>query len=179
MALLKIARMGHPVLRQTAQQVGDVTEPEIQRLIDDMQDTLVDANGVGLAAPQVHAPVRCLVYRSLDSDGAGRAAIRTLINPVLTVMDDTVDVAWEGCLSIPELRGAVPRWRGLRVKALDRRGDSLDFRVDGFAARVIQHETDHLNGVLYIDRMTDLSMLAFESEMHHFLSEEPDESDSD
>jgi peptide deformylase len=159
MAILKIARMGHPVLLRRADPVPDPAAPEIRRLVADMAETMEDAGGLGLAAPQVHVPLRLFVWRG----GAGN--IIALINPELEFVGEEMEEAWEGCLSIPGLRGNVPRHARLRFRGLDIEGRPVDGEAAGLAARVMQHETDHLDGVMYPMRMTDLSQLGFTEEL--------------
>jgi peptide deformylase len=159
MAILKIARMGHPVLLRRAEEVKDPTSPEIHRLIADMAETMEDASGLGLAAPQVHVPLRIFVWRT----AAG--GISALLNPELTPVGEETESAWEGCLSIPGLRGCVTRPARVRFRGLDMEGESVEGEAAGLAARVMQHETDHLDGVLYPMRMTDLSLLGFTEEL--------------
>ncbi|MDB5317614.1 MAG: def [Rhodospirillales bacterium] len=159
MALLKIARLGHPVLLGRAAEVEDATAPEIQRLIADMAETMVDAGGIGIAAPQVHVPLRLFLFRS------GPGAPSVLINPEIEAIGDEADTAWEGCLSIPGLRGAVPRASRVRFTGLDETGARIEGEAEGMAARVIQHENDHLDGVLYLSRMPDMALLGFTEEL--------------
>ena len=154
MAILKIARMGHPVLLRRADPVPDATAPEMRRLVADMTETMLDANGLGLAAPQVHVPLRLFVMR----DGG---AVIALFNPDYEALDDVREPGWEGCLSIPGLRGEVPRAPRIAWRALDAAGRSIRGTAEGLAARVIQHEADHLDGILYPMRMPDLSRLGF------------------
>lgn len=158
MPILKIARMGHPVLLREAEPVDDPTHPEIQRLIADMAETMQDAAGIGLAAPQVHVPLRLFVWR----DTAG---VSVLVNPELDPAGDETESAWEGCLSIPGLRGCVTRPRRIRYRGLDAEGNPVSGEVEGLTARVMQHETDHLDGVLYPMRMEDLSLFGFTEEL--------------
>lgn len=158
MAILKIARMGHPVLLGEAEPVPDPTAPEMRRLVRDMAETLADAGGVGLAAPQVHVPLRLFLWR----DGP---ALNVLFNPELTPLDDTMELGWEGCLSIPGLRGQVPRFARVGWSGQDAEGNHVAGEAEGFAARVLQHENDHLNGIFYLMRMEDLSMLGFTEEL--------------
>ncbi|KAA0681021.1 peptide deformylase [Roseomonas genomospecies 6] len=168
MALLKIARMGHPVLRKVAAPVPDPTAPEIRRLASDMIDTMLDAPGVGLAAPQVHESLRMIVFRVPGERSGGESVGPTvLINPVVEPLGDALVTGLEGCLSIPELRGIVPRFVRIRYRGVGLDGEPIEREAEGFHARVIQHECDHLDGVLYIDRMTDLRYLAFKDEAHH------------
>lgn len=158
MAILKIARMGHPVLLGEAEPVPDPTAPEMRRLVRDMAETLADAGGVGLAAPQVHVPLRLFLWR----DGP---ALNVLFNPELAPLDDAMELGWEGCLSIPGLRGQVPRFARVAWSGQDAQGNHVTGEAEGFAARVLQHENDHLNGIFYLMRMEDLSMLGFTEEL--------------
>ncbi|HUZ73153.1 MAG TPA: peptide deformylase [Stellaceae bacterium] len=169
MAILKIARMGHPVLRRKAEPVADPTAPEIRRLVADMVETLVDIGGAGLAAPQVHVPLRVVIFRVPEERVSGRPedapqALLTLINPVVEPMGEARELGWEGCLSVPGLRGAVPRFARIRYQGATPEGGSVLRIVEGFHARVVQHECDHLDGILYPQRMTDLSLLVFNEE---------------
>jgi peptide deformylase len=158
MAILKIARMGHPVLLGTADPVPDPTAPEMRRLVRDMAETLADAGGIGLAAPQVHVPLRLFLWR----DGQ---ALRALFNPVLTPLDAAQELGWEGCLSIPGLRGQVPRFARVAWSGQDETGAPVAGEAEGLAARVLQHENDHLDGLFYLMRMEDLAMLGFTEEL--------------
>lgn len=158
MAILKIARMGHPVLLRRADPIDDPTSPEIRRLIADMAETMQDASGIGLAAPQVHVPLRLFVWW----DGQQVAA---LINPELTALGEETETAWEGCLSIPGLRGAVRRPRRIGFRGLDATGAPVAGEAEGLAARVMQHEMDHLDGLLYPMRMEDFSLFGFTEEL--------------
>lgn len=170
MAILKIARMGHPVLRQPTTAVADPSDPEVQRLIADMKDTLADAEGVGLAAPQVYASVAVMMFFVPPSRIEGDAVedsvpLTVLINPEIEPVDDEQVGGWEGCLSIPGLQGYVPRWHRIRYRGLDASGAPIEREADGFHARVVQHEYDHLQGVLYPERMTDMTRLGFAEEL--------------
>ena len=180
MAILKIARMGHPVLATLARVVSDPKAPEIRRLVNDMVETMMDANGAGLAAPQVHVPLRVVVFqapaeRTSDPGPAGEEAfdhaapLTVLINPEIALMDHAVEGGWEGCLSVPGLRGWVERPAHIRYRGFGLDGKMLERTARGFHARVVQHECDHLDGRLYPGRMKDLSRLVFESEIRHFL----------
>jgi peptide deformylase len=169
MAILKIARMGHPVLRRVADRVADPTAPEIRRLIEDMVETLEDIGGAGLAAPQVHVPLRVVIFRVPEERVTGASddepqALAALINPVIEPVGDARVLGWEGCLSVPGLRGAVPRLHRIRYRAATPDGGTIDRTVEGFHARVVQHECDHLDGILYPQRMTDLRLLMFNEE---------------
>lgn len=169
MAILKIARMGHPVLRRRAEEVADPRAPEIKRLIADMIETMEDAEGVGLAAPQVHVPLRVIVFhvpqeRVAEEDSAPEP-VKALINPVIEPAGDERNVSLEGCLSIPGLVGRVPRLKRIRYRGLDVDGRAVERSAEGFHARVVQHECDHIDGLLYPTRMEDLSTLTFTSEL--------------
>jgi peptide deformylase len=172
MAILKVARLGHPVVRAGSREVAPaaVTSPEIQRLIDDMIETMHEYQGVGLAAPQVHVGLRLAVVEVPPSDERARAAVplTVLVNPRLIPLGDERVPGWEGCLSIPDLRGIVPRHDRVRMEALDRTGAPFRLEVDGFFARVLQHECDHLDGAVYIDRMAGLRSLTFGHEFQRF-----------
>jgi len=160
MAILKIARMGHPVLLREAEPVSDPTAPEIRRLVADMAETMRDAQGIGLAAPQVHVPLRLFVWRGGDGTG-----VSVLANPEIEPVGEETEAAWEGCLSIPGIRGCVTRPRRVRFRGLDGEGRPVEGEAEGMAARVIQHETDHLDGVLYTMRMEDFALFGFTDEL--------------
>jgi peptide deformylase len=175
MSILKIARMGHPVLRLKARALdrAEVKSAPVQKLIDDMIDTMFEYHGVGLAAPQVHEGVRIFVASlSQDDDAAPDEASDpepvVLINPEITVAETEIVEEWEGCLSIPDIRGRVPRARGIKVRALNRKGERIELRAKDFSARVIQHEYDHLDGVLFFDRMRSLDSLTFLDEYSRY-----------
>ena len=171
MAILKVARLGHPVLRIKAPALerAAIKSAAVQKLIDDMMDTMAEYHGVGLAAPQVHEGLRVFVA-ALDAkeDGEGDEEPLAIINPEITVVGSEVTEDWEGCLSIPDIRGRVPRAREIRVRAFDRRGDRIELHAHDFPARVIQHETDHLDGVLFFDRMTSFETLTFLDEYSRY-----------
>ena len=168
MTLRKIALLGQPVLLARAKPVADLADPEVQRLIDDMLATMADADGIGLAAPQVHEPLRIVVALELrDRAEREHAVAHVLVNPELTPLGEASELAFEGCLSIPSLRGRVPRHAGCGYRALDRRGREITGVATGLFARVLQHEVDHLDGILYPMRMADLRELAFTSELRH------------
>ncbi len=167
--ILKVARMGHPVLRQTAEPVPpeQITSPEIQQFIDDLIDTMYDYDGTGLAAPQVHISQQIVVLEVAPNPRYPHAPaipLTTYINPEITPLTEEMDEDWEGCLSVPGLRGRVPRYTRIRLRAYDREGKRVDFVAEGFHARVIQHECDHLWGKLYIDRVRDTTSLTLTEE---------------
>jgi peptide deformylase len=165
MSILKVARIGHPVVRAVANEVPRkaIREPFFQKLIDDMRETMYEYEGVGLAAPQVHESLRLAVLEVPGSDDRAREEVpfTVLINPVVTPLGEEVELGWEGCLSIPDLRGAVPRFAKVKLEALDREGKRYELEASGFFARVIQHECDHLEGSVYLDRMPDMRTLTF------------------
>lgn len=165
MAILKVARLGHPVLRLVADPVSvrDIARAETQRFIDDMVETMHEYDGVGLAAPQVHVS-RQIAVIEVDSHtrypDMSPIPLMVIINPVLTPVGDERGDDWEGCLSIPDFRGITPRYTTVRLDAHGRRGERIELTAKDFFARVLQHETDHLNGKVYVDRMRDLSTLS-------------------
>ena len=166
MAILKIARMGHPVLRSAAQPVEDPTSPEIRRLVADMQETLRDAGGVGLAAPQVYVPLRIVIFFAPPDRNNGVAVpMTTLINPVIEAIGDDLADQVEGCLSLPGMAGKVRRPAAIRYRGVDLDNAPVDVQAEGFHARVVQHEVDHLDGILYPMRMTDLTTFGFVEEL--------------
>ena len=173
MAILKIAKMGHPVLRERAREVDDPTAPEIRGLVADMVDTLVDANGRGLAAPQVHVPLRVVVF--VTPEDPEHRGVTAIVNPVVEFLTEETAEGWEGCLSVPGLRGLVPRRTRLRYTGVSPAGEPIDRTVEAFHAIVVQHEFDHLDGILYPQRMTDLTRLVFDSEMRWFAPHPDDE----
>jgi len=169
MALLKIARMGHPVLRDRAQPIDDPTAPWVHRLVEDMVETMQDAGGTGLAAPQVHASHRLVVFfvgpeRLTDLPGDDAQDLTVLINPVIEPIGNERTFGWEGCLSVPGLRGVVPRHLRIRYRGLGLDGQPIERDAAGFHARVVQHECDHLDGILYPQRITDHRLLMFTEE---------------
>ena len=171
MSILKIARMGHPVLLRPCQPVADPGAPEIRRLAADMIETMEDAPGVGLAAPQVYQPLRLFVFR-VPGGRAGRDPLDTevaptvLINPTVELIGEERILGWEGCLSIPDLRAAVPRAARIRYSGVDCDGKVIEREASGFHARVVQHEYDHLDGILYTMRMTDFRHFGFTEELN-------------
>jgi peptide deformylase len=166
MAILKIARMGHPVLMTPAREVADPTDPAVHALINDMVETMLDAPGIGLAAPQVHVPARIVVFLVPEGRGGAEGVpLTALINPVIEPVSDELVEGMEGCLSLPEMAGTVPRHAHIRYRAQNPDGSTFEREARGFHARVVQHECDHLDGILYPMRMTDLSKLGYADEM--------------
>jgi len=173
MAILKIARMGHPVLTSRAEAITDPTAPEVLALVQHMIETMSDAGGLGLAAPQVHVPARLVIFHAPgardddDDDETGWGELTVLVNPEVEPLGAETSEGWEGCLSLPGLRGLVPRHDRVRYRGATPEGAVIERVAEGLHARVVQHECDHLDGILYPMRMTDLSKLIFESEMRH------------
>ena len=173
MAILKVARLGHPVLRRVAE---PVTERELQsdltaRFIDDMIETMKEYDGVGLAADQVHVSKQIAVLEVADNPRypeKSKVPLTVLINPTVSPLGDEMQDDWEGCLSIPDMRGLVPRFKSIKVEALDPHGTPVEFVATEFHARVIQHEWDHLNGKVYLDRMRDLTSLTYLTEFARY-----------
>jgi len=180
MAILKIRRMGDPVLAQVAAPVPDPGDPAIATLIADMLETMIDADGAGLAAPQVGVPLRVVVFQAPAARSTGpedgeeafdhAAPLTVLINPAVSMLEGPEESGWEGCLSVPGLRGKVPRASHIRYTGLTPDGTVIVREARGFHARVVQHECDHLDGVLYPQRMRDLKELIFESEWRRHLA---------
>jgi peptide deformylase len=168
MALIPILRLGHPSLRTPAQPMPKerIADPEIQELIDNMVESMRDEHGVGLAAPQVGVGMQLFIY---EAPGPPAIPLTVVINPLVTPQAREMSYDWEGCLSIPDLRGLVPRHPKVRVQGLDREGKPLNFTATGFEARIVQHEYDHLNGVVFLDRMRDFKTLAFFEEWETYL----------
>ena len=171
MSILKVARMGHPVLRTKTRPLdrSDLRKAATQKLIDDMIDTMLEYHGVGLAAPQVHEELRLFVAL-LDATETGESESEpaVIVNPEISATGSEIVEGWEGCLSIPDIRGRVSRVRDIRVRALNRRGDPIELELHGFPARVIQHEADHLDGVLFFDRMRSFESLTFLDEYSRY-----------
>ena len=173
MAILKVARLGHPVLRQVAEpiDVEDIHSPETQRLVEDLIETMREYNGAGLAATQVHVPKQVCVIEVKDNPrypDAEAIPLTVLINPVVTPLTAEMEEGWEGCLSVPDMRGVVPRYTTVRLEAYDREGNRIDVVAKEFFARVLQHEIDHLRGLVYLDRMKDLSTLTHLAEWNKY-----------
>jgi peptide deformylase len=183
MAILKVARMGHPILRAKALPVppDQIPAAPIQRLIDDMFETMREYSGIGLAGPQVHQGVRIFVA-GLREGGIGPAVedddempLMAVINPQVTLIGEPDHQGWEGCLSIPDIRGLVPRAPSVRLEGFDRTGKRISFTAKGLPARVIQHENDHLDGVLFFDRMATFESLTFMDEYRRYWTAEDSE----
>lgn len=164
MAIKTILRMGDARLTQRSRPVGSIGSDDLRNLIEDMFDTMQAQNGVGLAAPQIGVDLRVIIFgvqKSARYPDAEEVPKTVLVNPVIMVMDDTIDEAWEGCLSLPGLRGSIPRFRNIRYHGYDEQGTFIDRVVSGFHARVVQHECDHLDGILYPMRIRDMSRFGY------------------
>lgn len=173
MSILKVTRLGHPVLRKVTESVllRELESPATQKFIDDMIETMKEYDGVGLAADQVYESKQIAVLEVADNPrypNKSKVPLTILVNPRITPLSEEIEDDWEGCLSIPDLRGMVPRHKSIRVQALDRDGKEIEFIANDFHARVIQHEFDHLNGKVYLDRMRDFSTLSFLQEFTRY-----------
>jgi peptide deformylase len=167
--------MGHPVLRARGRQLekSDLRNPLVQKLIDDMIETMHEYNGVGLAAPQVHASIRLFVGL-LEEEPDSKTSATVVINPEIVPNSQTRQEGWEGCLSIPDIRGMVPRFTDVTMRGLDRDGRPIELRLRDFAARIAQHETDHLDGILFFDRMASMQSLTYLEEYSRFHAKDDD-----
>ena len=170
MAILKIARMGHPVLRVKARDVEDPSSPRALQLVEDLVETMIDADGTGLAAPQVHVPLRVVIFQvtaGRDEDEEVEVPLTVLVNPVIEELETEKTYDWEACLSVPGLTGMVPRSSKIRYRGVTPDGTKIERTAEGFHARVVQHECDHLDGVLFPQRMDDVSLLMFREELRN------------
>ncbi len=177
MSILKVAHLGNPILRKVAEPVPpqDIGTPQVQRLVDDLIETMLEYDGAGLAAPQVHVLQQIVVFEVEDNPRypeAGAIPLTVLINPKITPLTQHMDEDWEGCLSVPELRGKVPRCTQVRIEAYDRAGKKLNYLAKDFHARVAQHECDHLLGKIFVDRMRSLESLAFLPEFQRYVAKD-------
>ena len=191
MSILKVARMGHPVLRAKARAVepAEIATQAFQKLIDDMFETMREYSGIGLAAPQIHESVRLFVAglrpsrltgeMSDDNEMPFVAIINPEITPVAAPGAETIEIVddWEGCLSIPDIRGRVPRPKAIKVRAFNREGKRVEMQASGLPARVIMHETDHLDGVLFFDRMKSLDTLTYLDEYGRYWRDEDEDAE--
>ena len=176
MSILKVAHMGHPALRTKARAIdhADIKSAIVQKLIDDMMETMTEYHGVGLAAPQIHEGLRLFVA-ALEMPADDRDAPSepvAIINPEVTPIGSDIVEDWEGCLSIPDIRGRVPRAREIKVLGFNRFGERIELRAHDYPARVIQHETDHLDGILFFDRMKSFESLTFLAEYARYWAKE-------
>ena len=168
MSVREVLRMGHPVLRERAKPVEKLATPELRQLIQDMKDTMASLDGAGLAAPQIGVGQRVVIFgveQNPRYPDAEEVPFTVLVNPKITLLTREVEEGWEGCLSVPGMRGIVPRYTKLRYTGFDPEGNPIEREAEGFHARVVQHECDHLDGILYPQRMTDLSKFGFTKEL--------------
>jgi peptide deformylase len=168
MTVREVLRMGHPVLRERAKPVEKLGTAELRALVEDMKETMAAKNGAGLAAPQIGVGQRVVIFgvdRNPRYPDAEEVPFTVLVNPKLVILTREVEEDWEGCLSVPGMRGVVPRYKKLRYTGFDHEGNPIDRVAEGFHARVVQHECDHLDGILYPQRMTDLSKFGFNEEL--------------
>jgi peptide deformylase len=164
----EVLRMGHPVLRQRARPVEQLGTPELHALVQDMKDTMAAMNGAGLAAPQIGVSQRIVIFGVQQNPrypDAEEVPFTVLVNPKLVMLTREVEEDWEGCLSVPGMRGVVPRYTKLRYSGFDEHGNPIEREAEGFHARVVQHEVDHLDGILYPQRITDMSKFGFTREL--------------
>jgi len=177
MAILKVAHMGHPVLRKQAKALEptEIRTPGFQKLVDDMIETMHEYAGIGLAGPQVHESLRLFIAGLEQADGSLK--VLPFVNPEISPVGTALAEDWEGCLSIPDIRGKVVRPAEVVVRALDRRGKPFEMTLRGYPARVVQHETDHLDGILFFDRMKSFETLTFLEEYSRFWRERDTEDD--
>lgn len=168
MSILKIAKLGHPVLVKKTKEINDLANIDLKKIILDMSETMIDAEGIGLAAPQVYLSHKMFIYRNPEIENDDKINISVLINPIIEkITDDTYD-DWEGCLSIPGMSGLVTRYKKIKYSALDLNGQSISAEVEGLHARVIQHEFDHLNGILYTSRLAHKNAFGYSEEIERF-----------
>ena len=169
MAARKVLRMGHPLLLERSHEVEQFSTKELQRLIQDLHDTMRAEEGAGIAAPQIGVLRRVVIFGVDKSNprypGRGEIPETVLINPRITPLSEEMDDGWEGCLSVPGMRGLVQRYKRVRYQGFDELGETIDREVDGFHARVVQHECDHLDGILYPMRVTDMREFGFKEEL--------------
>jgi peptide deformylase len=168
MAVQKVIKMGHPLLFQRANEVGDFNTPELDKLIIDMEDTMDELNGAGLAAPQIAVSLRIMIFGITENPrypDIEPVPETVLINPVITILDSEKESAWEGCLSVPHMRGLVPRYKSIKYRGYNQKGELIEREASGFHARVVQHELDHLDGILYPQRIENMQNFGFEDEL--------------
>ena len=168
MSILKIAKLGHPILLKKGAEINEFSSDSLKRIIYDMSETMIDYNGIGLAAPQVHLSKRIIIFRNPDIEEKEKIQITPLINPIYKPLSEEKEDDWEGCLSIPGMQGLVRRYKKISYCGYDLDGNKIENEVEGLHARVIQHEVDHLEGVLYIQRLVDKKAFGFEKEIVEF-----------
>lgn len=172
MTARRVLRMGHPILLERSQPVPDFNTPDLQMVINDLQDTMTAEEGAGIAAPQIGVLWRVVMFGIENNPRYPEVEpvpFTILINPEITVLDQTREDGWEGCLSVPGMRGLVPRFRRIAYSGYDAQGRHLQREAEGFHARVVQHEVDHLDGILYPRRIEDMTQFGFKEELKHYL----------
>jgi|TARA_B100001079_G_scaffold118214_1_gene101658 peptide deformylase len=176
MSILKIAQLGHPTLYKKASLVDNITEPSIKKLIHDMSETMIDYKGIGLAAPQVHISKQVIIFRTIEDQAkeSNEIKITALINPRITKTSEETDNQWEGCLSIPGMLGLVKRHSGISYEGFDMSGNKVQQNAEGLHARVVQHECDHLNGIVFIHRLVDKKAYGYEGEIEEYWKKKHD-----
>ena len=172
MSILKIAKLGHPVLLEKCAEIKDFSSNSLKKILYDMSETMIDYNGIGLAAPQVHLSKRIIIFRNPDIEEKEKIQITPLINPIYKPLSDEKADDWEGCLSIPGMQGLVRRYKKINYHGYDLDGNKIENQAEGLHARVIQHEIDHLDGVLYTEKLADKKAFGFEKEIVEFWKNE-------
>ena len=168
MSILKIAKLGHPVLLKKGAEIKEFSSNSLKKIIYDMSETMIDYNGIGLAAPQIHISKRIVIFRNPDLEEKDKIQITPLINPVFKPLTDETEDDWEGCLSIPGMQGLVKRFKKINYFGYDLDGNKIENEAEGLHARVVQHEIDHLDGILYTNRLADKRAFGFEKEIQEF-----------
>tara|TARA_B100000575_G_C23083356_1_gene624233 strand:- start:232 stop:759 length:528 start_codon:yes stop_codon:yes gene_type:complete len=171
-SILKIAKLGHPVLLKKGAEIKEFSSNSLKKIIYDMSETMIDYNGIGLAAPQIHISKRIVIFRNPDLEEKDKIQITPLINPVFKPLTDETEDDWEGCLSIPGMQGLVKRFKKINYFGYDLDGNKIENEAEGLHARVVQHEIDHLDGILYTSRLTDKKAFGFEKEIIEFWKNE-------
>ena len=172
MSILKIAKFGHPVLLEKCAEIKDFSSNSLKKILYDMSETMIDYGGIGLAAPQVHLSKRIIIFRNPDIEEKEKIQITPLINPIYKPLSDEKEDDWEGCLSIPGMQGLVRRYKQINYHGYDLDGNKIENQAEGLHARVIQHEIDHLDGVLYPEKLADKKAFGFEKEILEFWKNE-------
>ena len=172
MSILKVAKLGHPILLKKAIEIKDFSSGSLKNIIYNMSETMIDYNGIGLAAPQVHLSKRIVIFRNPDQEESEKINISPLINPIFSPLSEETEDDWEGCLSIPGMQGLVRRYKKIIYSGFDLDGNKINIQAEGLHARVVQHEIDHLDGILYTDRLVDKKAFGFEKEIVEFWKNE-------
>ena len=170
MSILKIALLGHPILQKKTSIVKRIPSPSINKLIQDMTETMLDAKGIGLAAPQVHISKQVIIFRipKSEEEENNTIEITALINPKISKISEETDTQWEGCLSIPGMTGLVKRYSKINYEGFDMKGNLIKKEAEGLHARIVQHEFDHLKGILYLNRLVDIRAFGFVNEIEEY-----------